>query len=227
MKKIIIILAGATLAAVIAAAERNAIHAPHSSSVPVGIKKSTRLPGQREVRPFESAEAMQAEFYQRFLASPGFGKSRILRPIFLAPTPTLVHNGVHYGVVPPDLIGLEEEPSVYAAQEHAFPGPKTNSETRQLFRSRPMTALETNAVATIRTGRELVVTLIPPSSRAARADHIAPDLLVVGALRASASCAKCHQCAEGQLLGAFTFMLKPISVLPGGTTNSQFTLSRL
>jgi hypothetical protein len=49
---------------------------------------------------------------------------------------------------------------------------------------------------------------------------------VVGALRADASCAKCHQCDEGKLLGAFTYTLKPISLPATMPTNSP-ALSKL
>lgn len=212
----------------ISAAEKSSVSVPRTTAPPRLGSKVVQAPAREEVPPFASVEAMEAEFHRRFLASPGFGRSRIQRPVFLAPTPALVHNGTTYRVVPPDLIGLEDEPAVYAAHEHAFPNPKaTNSSSRQLFSTRPMSALETNAVAAIRGGRELVVTPIAQTDPSAHAAHPAPDLLVVGALRADTSCAKCHQCDEGRLLGAFTYTLKPIGKPAAVATNLPAILSRL
>ena len=42
-----------------------------------------------------------------------------------------------------------------------------------------------------------------------------PAVLVIGALRAKATCARCHECPEGTLLGAFSYTLRPASSLPG------------
>jgi hypothetical protein len=107
------------------------------------------------------------------------------------------------------LIGLEDQPTVFAAREHPFRHAKTNSNVRELFQARAMSALETNAVASLRKGKELVVTTITVNAANAPARHAAPDLLVVGALRAGETCANCHGCAKGTLLGAFTYTLKP------------------
>jgi len=209
MKKLII-LPWAALAFTLVAADIKLIPKgllPESLFV---AQQSTQPAPRPEPPPFESPEAMQAEFVRRFEASPGFGMSRVMRPIFMAPSPTLRFSGTKYQVVPPDLIGLEDQPAVYAAREHAFLRAKTNNNVRELFQARAMSALETNAVASLRKGREVVVTTIAPDAAKAHAKHIAPDLLVVGALRASESCANCHGCAKGTLLGAFTYTLKPV-----------------
>ena len=209
MKKIIIVT-WAALAIPVIAAE---IASVQSSQSAPGMKARSAAPAvapvERELPPFPSIEAMQTEFNRRFESSPGFGMSRIVRPIFRAPSPALVHNGIKYRVVPPDLIGLEDEPSVYAAQDHTFIA-KTNSELRQRFSTRPLSALETNAVAALRAGSKVFVVPFLPTPVGSNVNLAEPDLLVVGALRASESCAKCHQCDTGKLLGAFTYSLKAI-----------------
>jgi hypothetical protein len=218
--KTFLILGGAlAIAFLITAAERNSLNPQPVRIVPIAGR-------QPELPPFKSPEEMQAEFHRRFLASPGFGMSRVLRPVFLAPVPVLVHNDTKYRVVPPDLIGLEDEPTVYAPHEHAFRIPKTTNSPSQLFRTRPLNAFETNAVAAIRAGRDLVVATIAPTDHSSGADQPAPELLVVGPLRADASCAKCHQCEIGKLLGAFTYTLKPIG-LPSLITTNSAALSKL
>jgi hypothetical protein len=177
--------------------------------------------------PFTSPTAMQAEFVRRFEASPGFGLSRVMRPIFLAPTPALVWNGATYPVAPPELVGLEDEPVVYAPREHGTTGRGlglgtiglgtnrvSRSEVRKLFTHRPLTEIETNAVRALREGRDLVVCtnqVIRPEAKVELVPADAPaPLLVFGALRAGKTCAACHQCELGTLLGAFAYRLTPL-----------------
>src|SRR5262245_59606646 len=117
MKKTLLLLASAAMAFAATAAEPpQTVIAPQSeqaTSQPGGI------PARPELPPFRSVEAMHAEFLRRFEASPGFGLSRVVRPIFLAPTPALVRNDATYRVVPPELVALEDDPIVYGAREHA------------------------------------------------------------------------------------------------------------
>lgn len=185
--------------------------------------------------PFQSPEAMQAEFVRRFEASPGFGLSRVVRPVFLAPTPMLVWNGATYQVAPPELLGLEDEPIAYAPREHGhryYVNNDTNVTRRELrkhFIHRPLTALETNAVFALREGRDLIVLtnrVVTPEAAVERL-ATAPDLFVLGALRAGKSCAQCHQCKEGTLLGAFAYSLTPPAVPADGSTNSPVSGSNL
>ena len=209
MKKIII-LPWAALAFTLVAAEVQLIPQGLLPEPLSGRKKTVQPAALPEPQPFDSPEAMQAEFVRRFEASPGFGMSRVIRPVFMAPSPALFFSGTKYQVAPPDLIGLENQATVYAALEHSFLRAKTNSNVRELFQARAMSGLETNAVASLRKGKDLVVTTIIPTAATSRTQHAAPDLLVVGALRASESCARCHGCDKGALLGAFTYTLKPV-----------------
>ncbi|MEY2409793.1 MAG: hypothetical protein QOF48_2463 [Verrucomicrobiota bacterium] len=177
---------------------------------------------------------MQAEFVRRFEASPGFGLSRVQRPVFRAPAPALVWNHSTYRVVPPTLIGLEDDPIVYAPMEHShqFLEHSTNQSPRQVrsrFARRAMTAIETNAILALRQGRELVVVtnrVVVPEAESSRL-LMGPELLVVGALRARHDCAACHQCKEGTLLGAFAYSLSPLSIPLDAATNSTVTSSNV
>src|SRR6185295_18226588 len=167
MKKLIV-LPWAALAFTLVAAETQLIPKgllPESLS---GGKKSSQPSVRPEPPPFESPEAMQAEFIRRFEASPGFGMMRVIRPVFMAPSPALMFSGIKYQVAPPDLIGLEDQPAVYAAREHSFSRARTNSNIRELFQARALSALETNAVASLRRGKNLVVKTITPDAAAAR-----------------------------------------------------------
>jgi hypothetical protein len=186
-----------------------------------------------ELPPFKSVEAMQAEFVRRFEASPGFGLSRVIRPIYLAPTPALVWNGATYRVVPPELVALEDDPIVYAPREHAAfqVGISTNvtrREVRKLFKHRPLTSLETNLVLALREGRDLVIVtnrVDVPESQVGLISK-APDLFAFGALRAGKTCAACHQCEQGTLLGAFAYRLAP-GVVPDNASSSPTLSSNL
>jgi len=192
--------------------------------------------GSPPKRPFTSFEALQGEFLSRFQLSPGFGYSRISRPVFLAPAPALVWKGSTYRVVPPDLIGLEDEPIVYALSEHshrvlAAKSNLTSREVRKLFTHRPLTALETTAIRPLRAGRDLVVLTNRVERPEAEFPPLVngPDLFVVGALRAGRDCAACHQCREGTLLGAFAYSLSPEipSAVPGPVSRRDGKLKRL
>lgn len=213
-----LLLASAAMTFAAAAAEHSTpVITPQSTSFIIDAAAAQVKP---EPPPFKSVEAMQAEFVRRFEASPGFGLSRVIRPIFLAPAPALVWNGATYRVAPPELVGLEDDPVVYAPREHAFAfrvGISTNAtrrEVRKLFQNRPLTSLETNAIVALREGRDLVVLTNRVAVPEAQIQLLstAPDLLVFGALRAGKTCAACHQCEQGTLLGAFAYRLGPAAM---------------
>ena len=226
--KTLLLLASAAMALAATAAETSPTRiAPQSLQL---IKNSAGTQVLPEPPPFKSIEAMQAEFVRRFEASPGFGLSRVIRPIYLAPTPALVWSGATYRVVPPELVALEDDPIVYAPREHAAfqVGISTNvtrREVRKLFKHRPLTSLETNAVLALREGRDLVVLTNSVALPEAQAQLLssAPDLLVFGALRAGKTCAACHQCEQGTLLGAFAYRLAP-AVIPSDSDPNSPTL---
>lgn len=155
-------------------------------------------------QPFPSVEAMQAQFLKRFQGAPGFGVSRTVVPDFLRPSPDLLWTDYRLPVGPPALIGLEDATKAVAYEaEHGLitVGMMSEKGTRASLRQRTLTAFETNAVAELRSGHDLLVAGGPTPAAPTQ------PLLVVGALRAGANCASCHGCAEGTLLGAFSYVL--------------------
>lgn len=224
------LLASATAAfAVIVAVTAQTPNREQAQTVFIQKSVASRLP------PFPSPAAMQAEFVRRFEASPGFGFSRVLRPVFLAPTPMLVWGGTAYEVRPPELVGLEDDPLVYVPREHGAFGRhltstnETRAELRRRFTHRPLTALETNLVLALREGHDLIVATNRVATPEASIERLAtaPNLFVLGALRAGKTCAECHQCKEGALLGAFAYDLKPISIPADLGTNSPSSRSNV
>lgn len=225
MKKVILLTFATPAFAVVVT-----LTAQSPQQAPVPNQISTAIVGRAgtEPPPFRSPESMQAEFIRRFEASPGFGLSRVRRPAFLAPTPWLVWNGTTYKVEPPDLVGLEEEPLAYRPREHGGLNSGLSStnlsrrEIRKLFQHRPLTSEETNAVITLREGRDLVVFTNHLVAAENASDRLAmsPSLSVLGALRPGPACARCHSCDQGSLLGAFSYMLTPTTHAEGVPTPS-------
>jgi hypothetical protein len=225
-----LLLASAMLALAVVATET--VLAPSTLQSLQQLEKGVRHRPPPEPPPFQTLGAMQAEFVRRFEESPGFGLSRVVRPRFLAPVPALVLNGATYRVVPPELVGLEDEPVVYAPREHGltYSPAATNAtrrEIRKLFRSRSLSEIETSAVTALRAGRDLVA-ITNRVVAEARVELLSPpDLLVFGPLRAGRTCASCHQCNEGTLLGAFAYTLTPMGRPADAATNSPVATAKL
>lgn len=156
-------------------------------------------------RRFDSAEAMHADHFHRFETAPGFGMSRVM-VMPRASELTLAYET--YLVPKPDLIALEDKVVAYVSPfEMISVAALTNRTTRARLQTRPLSELETKAIASLREGRNLVVqpTMFPMATL--QGSREVPGLLAVGALRAKASCAKCHEVAEGTLLGAFSYTM--------------------
>lgn len=110
----------------------------------------------------------------------------------------------------------------------------TNKAARARLQTRPLTKDELSAVSELREGKDLVqqertptVGRLPETTKLVRASarELAsgsslsadtagkeiPVLRVVGAMRATVSCAKCHEVPVGTLLGGFSYVLTPVS----------------
>jgi len=156
-------------------------------------------------RRFDSAEAMHADHFHRFETAPGFGMSRIM-VMPRASELTLAYET--YLVPKPDLIALEDKPHAYISPfEMISVAGLTNRTSRARLQKRPLTELETKAIASLREGRNLVVQPTKFPMLTLQGTQEISGLLAVGALRAKASCAKCHEVVEGTLLGAFSYKL--------------------
>ncbi len=81
-------------------------------------------------------------------------------------------------------------PAVYSS-EHL-----PNMEELTDVKTRPLTAFEANALDTLRAGEELT------------AQTNGNVIEMVGAIRASNDCMKCHEVPRGTLLGAFSYQLQ-------------------
>lgn len=156
-------------------------------------------------RRFDSAEAMHADHIHRFETAPGFGMSRVL----VMPRASELRLAYEtYRVPKPDLIALEDKPHAYVSPyEMISVAALTNRTARAQLQKRPLSALETKAVASLREGRNLVVQPATFPMETLNGTREVSGLLAVGALRAKAGCAKCHEVAEGTLLGAFSYKL--------------------
>ncbi len=164
-------------------------------------------------RQFDSAEAMHTDHIHRFETAPGFGMSRIMI-MPRASELTLAYDT--YLVPKPDLIALESKPIAYKSRAEMISlASLTNRTTRARLETRPLSELETKAIASLREGRNLVVQPTTFPVETLRGTHEVAGLLAVGALRAKASCAKCHEVAEGTLLGAFSYTLYQTATVAG------------
>lgn len=168
----------------------------------------------RRARTFTDMDKMHDAFFKDFASKPGFGASRIA---FLPPQDFITLNGQTYRFHAPNLLGLEDEPIAYQRPwgDIISVAALSKKESRAMLKRRQLTADETRAVAELRNGKSLVTV---PKQIAVRGEHgatnIVDGVLAVGALRAKAQCAECHQVKEGALLGAFAYTLVPTNSTP-------------
>ncbi len=93
-----------------------------------------------------------------------------------------------------ELVGLlrHEQPVVYVSD--TLPKMESLAETK----TRPLDPFETTALAALRAGEDLHIGDGPNSTRLA------------GAIRSVNACAACHESQRGDLLGAFSYRLRPV-----------------
>ena len=185
-----------------------------------------------------------AAHIHEFETAPGFGMRRMM----VMPVATsVILADVSYQAFKPDLIALETKPVAYRSRSGELVGLRslTNRTARASLPTRPITAEEESAIAALREGAHLVqkettITIktqtqidsvpvfahgttqelrLPLNGTQTRTHSTeVPALLVVGALRAKATCARCHECPEGTLLGAFSYTLMPTAAASANST---------
>src|SRR6185503_9853938 len=146
-----------------------------------------------------SVTNMHEAYLTEFTQSKGFGVGRA-GYIHLPDNLQVPIAGQRFIVRGAELIGWVNNPSprVYLTAEGTpLNSIFTNRMLRAKIPTRHLTALETNALAELMAGKDLIVQAAPQ----------APT--VVGAMRAHEQCLKCHEGSVGDLLGAFTYRLKP------------------
>ncbi len=158
-------------------------------------------------------EKMHAEHLQFFARSPGFGVSRVPRMPSYA---TVNLAGTVYTVVRPDLIALETKPVAYRnpGEDGVSMAMLTNKTVKAQLQTRAISDEESRAILELREGKDLVqqpgtMPFLQLPGRASAVGPVIPVIRVVGAMRATAGCARCHEVPQGTLLGAFSYTLVP------------------
>lgn len=142
--------------------------------------------------------AMHNYFVEGFVNTEGFGLSRMMTPRQSARFNVLYVEGETYRIGTVNLISLGDAPekgkptAPYAYEAKNGDPVKSRLKTSQ---KRELTKQEVTALAKLEKGEESIL----------QVDEKNP--MLIGALRASASCVECHHVKEGTLLGAFSYPL--------------------
>lgn len=161
----------------------------------VGVAQNGVSGGYRGLnQTWESCEEMHDSYVKRFVSAEGFGMSRMMTPHMRDISGVLDLGRTRYNIESIELIGLlqQPQPTVYMPALH-------NSGPRGSTGQRAPTTFETSALASFRSGRDLVSQDSPGALRC------------IGAVRAADACLRCHEDKKaGDLLGAFTYRLKAL-----------------
>jgi hypothetical protein len=177
-------------------------------------------PGSKFVIPtprrWSSPVAMHEYFIERFVESDGFGSERMASTLTVSSEQQLRLNGQTYQITSIELISLNSGAALRSRVRAAparFPtsaAPTTrpfayiqpfNVTKAHLQESdrRPLREQELGAIDKLAAGNETVFN-----------ERSTPPLLL-GAVRASSQCLKCHEGPAGRMLGAFSYSLHLIS----------------
>ena len=188
---------------------------PQQQILPVFLQdEEVELPvnPRTKTRTFTNFDTMHDAYFDDFAKKPGFGASRIM---YLPPRDYFTLNGETYRFAAPDLLGLEDEPVGYQRPWGAniTAAVMSKKESRAALKHRTLTSAELSAVAELREGKNLVTMTQPLALVGKHGTNYVTGVLAVGALRAKAQCAACHQVKEGTLLGAFSYTLVPTNTV--------------
>jgi hypothetical protein len=163
----------------------------------IAAQKTTVAP-PRVPPAWESCEEMHDTYAQRFVSAEGLGMARMRTATMVDRSGILDLGRSRYLIATLELIGLlrRDTPVVYIPRIH---GERVET---LLAKLRPLTEFESSALSAFRAGRDIAIA--EPDATGA--------LNCVGALRAQASCLRCHSDNKaGALLGAFTYQLKAVT----------------
>jgi hypothetical protein len=162
---------------------------------------------------------MHNYFVRDFIQSAGFGVRR-MAPMTPAPSYPLQIGEEHYIVDKRELVGLlrGEEPVIYVdptrtdraldrpipldARGHA----STHDNDDRIVR--PLASFERRALARLHDGRDIVAEFGTGPPR------------IMGALRATSECVRCHGGNEGDLLGALVYFPRSVAAEPEAKSRS-------
>ncbi|HWE92920.1 MAG TPA: hypothetical protein VG269_03030 [Tepidisphaeraceae bacterium] len=147
---------------------------------------------------WESFQAMHAYILNRFVKSDGFGLQRLPQVNDGPRSKRFYADGIRYWVGHVELISLNEgkEPFVYHDPIVADASKDRLPEAKH----EPLAKGEAEALAQLKDGKEVVLM------------GAADKRELVGAVRATPDCMKCHHVKEGTLLGAFRYPLERVEL---------------
>lgn len=178
-----------------------------SQAVAASDQNSTPLPALlRTTARWKSFEQMHEHYTHAFVESEGNGISRAFT--FNEPYQRrLLVNGKPHQVIELNLIGLMNEPVVYAAP---WVGNVARNQLDK-YETREMSDVEHEAVDRLRSAKTYVwqAPELEDSEAALQFDPRTAGTLIAG-LRASSTCVACHEVDNNELLGAFIYKLAPV-----------------
>jgi hypothetical protein len=142
---------------------------------------------------WESFEDLHKDYVERFIASQGFGITRMPQQLMLDHSKQLTMGSDQYSVESLELVGIikQKDPVAYRPMRHGERGRPV------MFTPRKLTKFEETSLARLLKGEDLLL------------NQTEEGTFLVGAIRAQASCLECHEDKKkGDLLGAFTYKLK-------------------
>jgi hypothetical protein len=165
---------------------------------------------------WSSPVAMHEYFIERFVDSDGFGSERMGQPSMISRDHELRVAGRVYAISSIDLISLHSDaalrskvrpaPARFAASAPPTTGPFAYTQPFNVTKAhlqesarRPLRDRELAAIDKLAAGEETVF------------NESSMPTLLIGAVRASSQCLKCHEGPAGRMLGAFSYSLQPIS----------------
>ncbi len=168
-------------------------HARGAETAPSTQPTSLALFAGEKPDEWESYQKMHAYMLDRFVHSPGRGLSRVPHMQDAARSKRIYADGTRYLVGRVQLISLND-----GKEPFAYVTPLDDVTKNQLPHAVhvPLNDMALSALDELKAGKEVVLT------------GSADGREFIGAVRATSTCTKCHEVAEGTLLGAFRYPLQ-------------------
>ena len=163
------------------------------------VPPAPKLENDRSLEPPLIYKQLHAYYAERFGSQKGFGSDRII--------PTIQFHSIYkystqdgYGsllIKNFELLGCSDGKPIVYCPDKGFLN-FTKKEMKQMAEAsrRPVNAFELAGLDKMRAGTDIIV------------KEYGMKAVVLGALRAKASCAKCHDVNEGELLGALIYTVE-------------------
>lgn len=181
-------------------------------SVTVVLAQNTATAPPTAQATWESCDEMHDMYVNRFARMPGFGPSRIGQPSMIDRSGVLDLGRTRYSIERLELVGAlrPDGPIAYFVGAVGTDGMTTSAPWHGMntgpagLTTRPITGFEKESLAAFRDGKDI-----------ATARSQSGGLQCIGSLRARDTCVTCHKSKKvGDLFGAFTYHLRPLSRQP-------------